>query len=145
MKSLLGKLGVLSIGLLILGNSEVWGADWVFYGETDTYKFYYDKESISRPSKNIVEVSEKLIYLDKGVNFIVRELGQKYENLSHSITLWQIDCPNENFRFLSLTYYSKEEKIIYSRKLLYSSGPAQEWSPITKGTMGWRLYEAVCK
>ena len=35
MKSLLGKLGVLFIGLLILGNAEVWGADWRLYAETE--------------------------------------------------------------------------------------------------------------
>lgn len=145
MKSLLGKLGVILIGLVIFGYAEVRGADWVLYGETDTYKYYYDKESINRPSKNIVEVSEKQIYTDKGIIYMVGELGKKYENLSHSITLWQIDCANQNFRFLSLTHYSREEKVIYSRRLLYASERAGEWSPIIKGTMGERLYKAVCK
>ena len=28
MKSLLGKLGIIIIGLSILGYAEVWGADW---------------------------------------------------------------------------------------------------------------------
>ena len=145
MKSLFVKLGVIFIGLFIFGHAEVWGADWVLYGETDTYKFYYDKESIHRPSKNIVEVSEKQFYTDKGIIYMVGELGKKYENLSHSMTLWQIDCANQNFRFLSLTHYSKEEKVIYSRRLLYASERAGEWSPIIKGTMGEILYKAVCK
>jgi hypothetical protein len=123
----------------------VGGADWVLYGETDTYKFYYDKESINRTSKNNAEVLEKQIYTDKGIVYMVGELGKKYENLSYSMTLWQIDCANQNFRFLSLTHYSKEEKVIYSRRLLYVSEGAGEWSPIIKGTMGERLYRAVCK
>ena len=145
MKSLSAKWGIILIGLTIFGYSEAWGADWVLYGETDTYKFYYDKESINRTSKNIGEVLEKQIYTDKGINYMVGELGGKYENLSHSMTLWQIDCANLNFRFLSLTHYSKEEKVIYSRRLLYGSGPGEEWSPVIKGTMGEILYKAVCK
>ena len=28
MKSLLGKVGVVFIGIAIFGNAEVWGADW---------------------------------------------------------------------------------------------------------------------
>ena len=31
MKSLLGKLGVILIGLAIFGNAEVWGADWKLF------------------------------------------------------------------------------------------------------------------
>jgi hypothetical protein len=35
MKSLLGKLGVVLIGLIIFGCAEVWGADWKFYGSNE--------------------------------------------------------------------------------------------------------------
>ena len=145
MKSLLGKLGVLCIGLLILGNAEVWGADWMFYGKTYKYSCFYDAKSISHPSDNIVEVSEKQDYTNKGVNFMVEELGGNYRNLSHSITLWEINCADKKFRFLSLTYYSKEEKVIYSWKLLYSSGSSEEWSPFITGSLGERLFKAACK
>jgi len=37
MKSLSFKLGVILIGLMILGNAEVWGADWKFYGQWEGY------------------------------------------------------------------------------------------------------------
>ena len=146
MKSLLGKLGVLLIGIVIFGNTEVWGAeDWMFYGKTDKYSCFYDAKSISHPSENIVEVSEKQDYTNKGVNFMVEGLGEKYKNLSHSITLWQINCGDKKSRFLSLTYYSKEEKVIYSWKVLYSSVPSEEWSPFITGSLGERLFKAVCK
>ncbi len=145
MKSLLGKLGVIFIGLAIFGYSEAWGADWKFYGRTDKYSSFYDAKSISHPSENIVEVSEKQDYTNKSVNFMVEGLGEKYKNLSHSITLWQINCADKKFRFLSLTHYSKEEKVIYSWKVLYSSGPSEEWSPFITGSLGERLFKAVCK
>ena len=145
MKSLLGKLGVLCIGLIILGSAEVWGGDWMFYGKTYKYSCFYDAKSISHPSENIVEVWEKQDYTNKGVNYMVEGLGEKYKNLSHSITLWQINCADKKFRFLSLTHYSKENSPIYSWKLLYSSDSSTEWTSFTSGSLGEGLYKAVCK
>ena len=47
MKSLLGKLGVILIGFLVLGNAEVWGADWkLLRDEGGETKQFYDAESI---------------------------------------------------------------------------------------------------
>ena len=143
MKCLSVKLGVILIGLIIFGCAEVWAEDWMFYGRNDKYLCFYDMESIRHPSKNIVEVSEKQEYTNKGINFMVSELGKKYENLSHLITLWQISCADKKFRFLSLTYYSKEKRAIYL--VLYSSEHGEEWSPFIKDSLGERLYQAVCK
>lgn len=134
-----------AIGMIILDCPEVSGADWMFYGKTDKYSCFFDVESIHRPSENIVEISEKQNYTSKGVNFMVEALGKKYENLSHSITLWQINCVDKKFRFLSLKHYSKEGKEIYLWKVLYSSLPPEEWSPFIKDSLGERLYRAVCK
>lgn len=145
MKSLLVKLGVILVGLTIFIYAETWGADWMFYGKTDKYSCFYDAKSISHPSESIVEVSEKQNYTNKGVNFIVEELGEKYKNLSHLITSWEINCAEKKFRFLALTYYSKEKKVIYSWKLLYSVGSSEEWSPFITGSLGERLFKEVCK
>jgi len=116
MKSLSIKLGVIFvvIGTAVFHYAEARGEDWIFYGRTDKYVCFYDTKSISHPSINIVEVSEKQNYTEKGVTFMVEAIGKKYENLSHLITLWQINCADKKFRFLSLTYYSKEKKVIYS-------------------------------
>jgi hypothetical protein len=145
MKSLLVKLGVIFIGILVIACVEVGAEDWVFYGKTDKYSCFYDVKSISHPSKNFVKVLEKQDYTKTGVNFIVEELGKKYENLSHLITLWQINCADKKFRFLSLTYYSREKTVIYSWKVLYSSGTSEEWSPFVADSLGERLYRALCK
>jgi len=147
MKSLSIKLVVI---LVVIGSAafhyaEAGGEDWIYYGRTVKYLCFYDAKSKSHPSENIVEVSEKQNYTDKGVNFIVGELGKKYEKLDHLITLWQINCTDKKFRFLSLTYYSKEKTAIYSWKILYSSGSPEEWSPFITDSLGVRLYKAVCK
>jgi hypothetical protein len=147
MKSLSIRLGVtlVIIGLALFTYAEVWGADWKFYGRTDKYSSFYNAKSISHPSENIVEVWEKQDYTNKGVNYMVEGLGEKYKNLSHSITLWQINCADKKFRFLSLTHYSKENSPIYSWKLLYSSDSSTEWTSFTPGSLGEGLYKAVCK
>jgi hypothetical protein len=145
MKSLSGRLGLILIGLFIFGYAEVWAEDWMFYGRNDKYLCFYDRKGISHPSENIVEVSEKQDYTNIGVNFMVEKLGKKYENLSHLITLWQISCADKKFRFLSLTYYSKEKTAIYSWRVLYSSGSSEDWSPFITDSLGERLYKAVCK
>jgi hypothetical protein len=146
MRLFLNKLMIIkTIGIVFLSCLEVWGADWMFYGGTDQYSCFYDVKSICHSSENIAEVSEKQNYTNKGVNFMVKELGKKYEHLSHSITVWQINCADKKFRFLSLTHYSKEGKAVYSWKVLYSALPSEEWSPFVTGSLGERLYRAVCK
>ena len=67
MKSLLVKFGVILIGLLILGNAEVWGADWKFFGSAKDGLYFYDPQSITRPSENIVRVWTKTSYNEMGV------------------------------------------------------------------------------
>ncbi len=50
---------------------------------TSDYLGYYDAQSITRPSKNIVRVWVKWDYTEKGVIENVKRLGKKYENLSY--------------------------------------------------------------
>jgi hypothetical protein len=147
MKSLSGKRGVIFavLGLVIFAFSEAGGEDWRFYGRTDKYLCFYDMESLRHSSAPIVEVAGKQDYTHQGVNFMVGELGEKYENLSHSITMWQINCADKRFRFTSLAHYSKEKKVIYSWKVLYSSGSPDEWSVVIPGSLGERLCKAVCE
>ena len=136
MKPLSVKWGVILIGIIIFTYAEVSGEEWIFYGNTDKYSCFYDAKSINHPSQNIVEVLEKEDYTNKGIDFMVGRLGEKYKNLSHLITLWQINCTDKKFRFLSLTYYSKESKVIYSYKVLYSAGSSEDWSPFVTGSVG---------
>lgn len=148
MKSSSGKAGIILaavVALTIFGFKEAGTTDWRFYGRTDNYSCFYDMDSINHPSGYFVEVSEKQDYTKQGVSLIVEELGKKHENLSHLITVWRINCSDKKFRFLAVTYYSKKGEVIYSWKVLYSSEPAEEWSHFIPGSLGERLYQAVCK
>jgi hypothetical protein len=129
----------------IFGYLGVYGEDRMFYGGNDKYICFYDLKSVSRLSRDVLRISDYQYYTKEGKDLMIRELGGKYENLSHSITLWEINCREKKFRFLSLTHYSKENNPIYSWKLLYSSDSPNEWSSFTPGSLGERLYQAVCK
>jgi hypothetical protein len=139
MKLLLGKLGVILIGLAIFGYAEVWGADWKFYGATENYLNYYDAQSITPPSKNIVRVWIRMSYTEKGVIEWVMDFGKKYENLSHSITFSEINCIEKTIRSLSVTHYDNKGGAIYS-----DSSPTKLFFIISE-SVGENLYKEVCK
>ena len=139
MKSLLGKLGVILIGLAIFGCAEVWGADWKLYVVHESFSAYYDAQSITRPSKNIVRVQTRSNITELGVLYLMRERGNEYETLSHLIILSEINCIKKTVCSLSITYYDNKGGVIYS-----SSSPGQ-FDPIVPGTNVEILYKEVCK
>jgi hypothetical protein len=140
MKSLLGKLGVLFIGLLIIGNAEVWGADWKFYGSTENYLAYYDAQNITRPSKNIVRVWVKWDYTEKGVIILVGKLGEKFYNLNNSINLIEINCLEKKFRNPSVIFHNNKGGVIYDL-----NDPSSEWNIFIPEVISESLYKEVCK
>jgi hypothetical protein len=140
MKSLLGKLGVVLIGVLIFGYAEVWGEDWKVFASGVYGLCYYDAESITRPSKNIVRVWEKIVYSEKGVIKAVKELGERYKTASYSLDLSEIDCIEKKRNTLMLVFYAKGGSVISTEQLSET-----EWSFIIPGSMEEILYKAVCK
>ncbi len=139
MKSLSVKLGVILIGLAIFGYAEVWGADWKFYGGCEFFLGYYDAQSITRPSKNIVRVWERSNFTERGVIKCVGNLGKEYENLSYTISLSEINCAEKMSHLLSGTYYDNKGNVIIS------DNSPQEWHFITPESVDESLYKKVCK
>jgi len=143
MKPLSGKSGVVYviIGLTIFSYAEVWGANWKFLRMSKGGdNCYYDADSITRPSKNIVRGSVKIVFSEKSVNREVERLGPSYKDLSHTIILWEMNCIEKKAAFLETTTYSKNEKIIKSIKIKTIT-----WASIVPETMGEDLYKALCK
>jgi len=138
MKSLPVKLGVILIGLAIFGNAEVGGGLETLWGRREK-SAYYDVQSITRPSKNIVRVWLRWNWTEKGVMVMVGNFWKKYDNLSHSIDLHEINCVDKTIHSLSLTAYNNKRGVIYS-----SSSPL-EWDSIVPGSIIEILYKKVCK
>ncbi len=139
MKSLLIGLGVILMGLIILGNSEVRRADWKLYSETDFFISYYDKESINRASKNIVRVWVKEVNTEKGIADMVKRFGEEFKKCDHIKKLYEVDCPEKGIRVISSAAYSKEGEVMIS-----DDSPGK-WISILPKSEGEALYKNVCK
>ena len=135
-KSLSVKSGVLLVGLLIIGNAEVWGADWKVLGKTEVITLYYDVESITRAAKNIVRVWTKNIFSEE----YTKTFGKQYEELDHNLTLIEYNCAERKYNILSVHTYSKDGKIIDS-----SDHDKPNWKFVRPESLEENLYKAVCK
>jgi hypothetical protein len=143
MKSLLVKVGVILvvIGFAIFGYAEVWGADWKYYGESNDGKLFYNAESVTRPSEDIVRVWKKLVYSEKGKIDTADKFGKKeFEKLSETLILDEFHCGHNEHRLLSLSFNSKDGKVLYSAN--NSSGV---WGFMFPGDKNEALYKILCK
>lgn len=63
MKSLPAKRGIILaiIGLFICGYAEVWGANWEYCGHTSDEVYFYDRDSMSYPTKDLTRVWIKIV------------------------------------------------------------------------------------
>ena len=133
------RIVILVFGLIIISMGDVYGADWKPYYFHEILSAYYDAQSITRPSKNIVRVWEKRNFTKKGVVDMMGRLGKEYKNLSHLINLQEINCIEKKARLLSGTWYDNKGGVIDS-----FSSPL-EWDFIVPESMNEALYEEICK
>jgi hypothetical protein len=114
--------------------------DWRFYASSDFGLYQYDAENIGFLSNNIVRVSQKLVLNDSGTTNLVRELGEKYENVKEIITMRKIDCTGKKINIVELIYLSDNGKVIKRE-----SYEPKEWDSIIPDSVDDVLYHAVSK
>ncbi len=147
MKSLLDKLGILLFGLLILGNAEVWGAQWTEYAyrEIKGVKIaihLYDSESMmvdkhpGEPPQKIVKVWVKTIYTEAHIEQTKKEYPGATVTHDETPKLLEINCKTKMYRILQGRVYDPDTDKIKElpTKWLYFSPDS-----------GYRvLYERLC-
>jgi len=135
-------LGVILSGVIVFGYAEVWGADWKSCGITDLYFCFYDAQSLTRPSKNIVRVWVKWVYTEKGRLDAQGTLAKDgyLKSVDYSEILHELDCSERKYRVLSLNYYnfSGESIVEFARS-------SSTWDFINPGSILENLYKEVCK
>jgi len=143
-KSISIRFGVISVvlGLTIFGCVEAWGWDWRLYAKTDSYECFYDTEDMIRSLEDTVEVWTKSEYTQRGIAEMLKKFGKHYENLSYSLELWEINCPERKHRLLSITAYSVEGNILYTDQAGSRPPP---WKIIPPESVEESLYKALCK
>jgi hypothetical protein len=140
MKSLLSKLGVILgiIGIVIFGYAEVWGVDWKYYGTNEDGSYFYDTESMTPLSKNLIEVWVQSAYTEKSISHWVRESGKDFQDLDFSLILFELNCGERSTRYLRIVFYSKNGEIFYPVD-------NDEWHFIAPDSMTGTLHKELCK
>lgn len=146
MKSVSFEVGFFIIGMIIFGQVEAWGGDWILFDSNDKeIRYYYhqsqkrQKDIIGIPNDTRMRVWVKVEYTDKGLSEMAQKLGENYQNFMYMTMEQELDCPFKKWRNLSSHYYSKEGKIIES------SSRAGAWKPIRPGSTEETLCKAVYK
>ena len=149
MKSSLGKLGVILIGVAIFTHAQAWGEDWEKYAENEKILScydaesltHYDGESLSQPSKNIIKVWVKFEYTDIGLTdpVLVKKFGKKINKLDNSKSLYEINCVERKYRILEFMFYSKDGNVLYKKSI------PSNWAYIIRESLNSALYKTVCK
>ena len=139
MKSLLGGLGVILIGLTVFSYAEVWGEDWIRYGKNETGCHYYNQQNVTHLSKDIVRVWNKIVFTEKGRASAVERLGKSYDKFGYDISLKEINCKDKKQHWVSSKVYSMNGKLLSTP--VYNTG----WEPIAEGSLSDILFQKVCK
>jgi hypothetical protein len=140
MKFVLSKSGIIVgiLGLVILGYSEGWGVNWKYYGTNEDGSYFYDTESIKRPSKNLVDVWVQSAYTQKSISHWVSEGGKNLEDLDFTLISLELNCAERSARYLQIVFYSKKGET-------FSPIHGEEWHFIAPDSMIESLHKEVCK
>jgi hypothetical protein len=132
------SINFLVILLIMFNIVEAWGARWKYYGANENGWYFYEVESITRPSENVVVVLVQSAYTEKGVSHWVREGGEEFQNLGYSFVWCELNCAERAVRHLQIVFYSKEREIVYPIR-------DEEWQLFVPDSMSEVLFKEVCK
>ena len=122
------------------------GANWVLYAERGGLS-YYDAGNIVNTPEGTAQVWVKQVYSSSGrrQHISLREKwGQStegYEDLSHTNSLFEIDCHRGGIAFISSTDYNRNGRTLDS---VTGGAGDKKWKPITPGSTDEDLFKKVC-
>jgi hypothetical protein len=125
--------------LLLFAALSANGADWQYFGsDKNGNSLFYDIKNIAY-SDNVIKVYQKENHREEFLARLRNRLGDDYDDLTEIVNLIEIDCPHEQSRIRSVSYYSssgKELKNIKSR--------GGDWQDIPQESPIHMLYELSC-
>jgi hypothetical protein len=127
MKSFLGKVGVVFVIVLCtFVCTEAWAENWKSFASTPSGSFYYDFDSITLVSKNVIKVWTQQVFSLEGIDRMVEAFGPKFNDLHHQAVQFEIDCAESKVR-MAYFNYSRDGKIITSGQ--YKKGEWEFFAP----------------
>ena len=131
--------------VLFLVCSTAEGADWIFYGESSSGTYYYDKEGMKQHSENVRQVWIKNARTREGA----KNLKKKYpavkgvDKIRVDMLLAEVNCSARQFRLLKgVSYDSSGHKIT---SFDYSEAGKAKWEGIIADSSTEMLSQALCK
>ena len=132
------QLIMILFGLLIFGPGQGWaGSFWKHYGTNEDGSYYYDAETLTRPTKDMVRVWVQSAYTDQGVSHWVTGGGEEFQNLGYTLVLFELNCVERAIRSVQIVLYSKNAEVLNSTN-------ANEWEFFAPNSMSDVLYQALC-
>ena len=124
-------------------------AEWVrYFSDKRGNEWFYDRESISYPSKGIVGVWGKGIYSKDGVREEITERtkaklpAQGFHELSYIMERFEVNCKKSEFDVYERSFYTRDGKILYS---FTTAKKRSNWYAINPESKMDALYASVCK
>ena len=114
------------------------GAEWVLYGRGSSGVSYYDSESITHPSEDIVGVWEKRIYSDEAIESIGQDFG--VPDISESKGLSEFNCRTRERRIVRGWFYNSPME-----EVRHTGHMPVGWLQIIPERNAENLYKIVCE
>lgn len=119
---------------------------WQPLGKSGIKSFFYDKTSIRKQPNGHIRVWLKTTVDD--VSAYIEEHKKKYqktegyENYSHSLVAWEIDCDSASLGVISHIDYDDKGNVLYS---YHEDEKLIKMEPAVPGSLGDALYKIICK
>jgi hypothetical protein len=126
------------IGFNIFFCAEVWGFHWKYYGTNEEGTYFYETESVTRLSQQIVRVCVQSIYTEEGVSHWVKWGGEEFRRLEFTLIFSELNCVEKSIRHLRIVFYSKGGEIFYPIQ-------NEEWHFFAPDSMSGALLQEICK
>ncbi len=112
--------------------------DWNMYGMNKGEAYLYDKHTL-KYSGEMVRVWTRLVLSDQSKGELAKLLGQKYEGVTYSNYLEELQCTDKKIRVLSIVFYNKDNDVLGS--VNYDDS---KWVVIPPESVFDRLHNKVC-
>ena len=136
------KIILTTIALMLLSSAGYGVADWKLIGTSWETDYYYDPQSVSLLSQDIVRVWMKKIYGEKTVKEYIKGVGPEFKELSYDLSLIEFNCSEKKSRLLNFSYYNQDGGLISS---FTPDSDSSSWNFIVPNSILDALFIIVCE
>jgi hypothetical protein len=130
--------------------SQAGAAEWVSLGKDGPgNECFYDQQTLTKLPNGIIRVWIMNVYSDEArKKYIQRRISdgladdKRYETLSYSLSMWEINCAAREYRGMANIDYSTDRGKLETNT--YEHQPLEGWRPVPPESIGEVMYKAIC-